>query len=76
MGFSIISAKEVKRLTECIYVRYHFDGEFILLLNMKEEPFTDMDSAQSYLRKNVKGLYWEISTYEQALINNGMRSNA
>ena len=43
---------------------------------MKEKPFTDMDRAQSYLRKSVKGLYWEISTYEQALMNNGMRNNA
>jgi hypothetical protein len=71
----IFTVKQVEELTECIYVRYDFEGDFILLLDLGNRPFYSMEIAYEYLSKHVKGCYWEISTYKQALIGNGMRSN-
>ena len=38
-------------------------------------PFETMNEAQDFLRTHIKGCYWEISTYEQAIMGNGMRDN-
>jgi hypothetical protein len=72
---TVISVKDVNKLTELIYVRYNFKDEFILLLDFESKPFETMNEAQDFLRTHIKGCYWEISTYEQAIMGNGMRDN-
>jgi len=74
-SFITYNAKDVNRLTELIYVRYNFEGEFTLLLDFESNPFETMNEAQDFLRTHIKGCYWEISTYEQAIMGNGMRDN-
>lgn len=72
---TVISVKDVNKLTELIYVRYNFEDEFILLLDFESKPFETMNEAQDFLRTHIKGCYWEISTYEQAIMGNGMLDN-
>ena len=72
---TVINVKDVNKLTELIYVRYNFKGEFQLLLDFESKPFECIDDAQSFLRNHTQGCYWEISTYKQAMIGNGILDN-
>ena len=73
---TVINVKDVNKLTELIYVRYNFKGEFQLLLDFESKPFECIDDAQSFLRNHTQGCCtWEISTYKQAMIGNGILDN-
>jgi|DEB0MinimDraft_4_1074332.scaffolds.fasta_scaffold70787_2 hypothetical protein len=70
-----LTAHQIEMLTKCIFVRFNFEGNFTILTGFSGETFLSLDDAQEHLRKHCNGVYWEISTFEQALLNNGMRDN-
>ena len=70
-----LTVNKVEMLTKCIFVRFNFEGDFILLSGFNGEAFLSLDDAQSHLRNHFNDLTWEISTFEQSLMNNGMRDN-
>lgn len=69
------SVHRVEMLTKVVYIRYNFEGEWYPLQGLKGNFFLTLDEAQDFLRTHIKGCYWEISTYEQAIMGNGMRDN-
>ena len=70
-----LTVHSVEALTRSIFVRFNFEGDFMLLIGFSGETFLNLDDAQAHLRKHCSGIMWEISTFEQALINNGMIDN-
>jgi len=70
-----LTAQELQKLTESIFVRFDFKGNFKLLRGFNGETFLTLNEAQEFCRKHFSNVTFEISTFEQALMNNGMRDN-
>jgi len=70
-----LTAQQLKTLTESIFVRFDFRGDFKVLRGFRGETFLTLNEAQEFCRTYFKNVRWEVSNYEQALMNNGMRDN-
>lgn len=70
-----LTAQQLKTLTESIFVRFDFKGDFKLLKDFHGNTFLTLSEAQAFCRKHFSNVTFEISTFEQALMNNGMRDN-
>jgi len=70
-----LTAQQLKTLTESIFIRFKFEGDFKILRGFHGETFLTLNEAQDFCRTHFKNVTWEISNYEQALMNNGMRDN-
>ena len=70
-----LTPKQLKALTLSIFVRYRMEGDFKVLRDFNNETFTSLEIAREHLRKHYSHLTWEISTFEQAVNNNGTIDN-
>jgi len=72
-----LTAHQLKTLTESIFVRFDWKGDFKVLRGFNGETFLTLNEAQEFCRTyfSPANVRWEISNYEQALMNNGMRDN-
>ena len=75
LGIMTNTAQGVQELTQAIFVRFDFDGEWTILRTLTGEVITDVIEGQAFLRKHVTDKIWEIANLEQALIGNGMIDN-
>ncbi len=70
-----LTPQELRALTLSIFVRYNMQGNFKVLRDFSNEPFTSLETAKEHLQKHYFYLTWEISTFEQAVNDNGMIDN-
>ena len=70
-----LTAQQLQTLTESIFVRFDLKGDFKLLRGFNGQTFLTLNEAQEFCRKHFSNVTFEISTFEQALMNNGMRDN-
>jgi len=68
--------KQIETLTDSIFFRLNFDGDFKLLTDCKGEPITDLLEAKKLVRGNM-GInnFVELAPYEQAILNNSVWDN-
>ena len=53
---TVINVKDVNKLTELIYVRYNFKGEFQLLLDFESKPFETIERcSEIFYEHTLKG---------------------
>ena len=70
-----LTAQQLENLTKSIFVRFDFRGDFKVLKGFHGNTFLTLKEAQEFCRKHFSNVTFELSTFEQALINNGMRDN-
>ncbi len=70
-----LTAQQLQTLTESIFVRFDFKEDFKVLRGLNGQTFLTLNEAQEFCRKHFGNVTFEISTFEQALMNNGMRDN-
>lgn len=70
-----ISIKTVEKLTNSIWVKFDF-GEFELLVDSNGNTFDCILDACEFLRgNNVDCHYWELASYNQAILGNSEIDN-
>jgi len=70
-----LTAQQLKTLTESIFVRFDFKGDFKVLRGLHGQTYLTLNEAQEFCRKHFSNVTFEISTFEQAIMNNAMRDN-
>jgi len=70
-----LTAQQVSRLTDAIFVRTGFDLDFKLLVNLQGENFFTMDEAIDFVRAHFQHCHVELSTLEQAMLGNAQWDN-
>jgi hypothetical protein len=69
-----LTAKQVLQLSNSIFFRLDFKGEWRLLTDNNGNTFEFISEAKAFVRENFCR-YVELSTLEQALIGNGQWDN-
>jgi len=71
-----LTPKELQELTEAIFIKFPLgNDEFELLLDLNGHPLHNLDDAKKVAKGRFGDTMWQISTFEQALINNGQIDN-
>ena len=71
-----LTAKQVSMLSNSIFFRLNFEGEWKVLTDFNGDTFETMIEAKTFVRENLgKNNYVELSSLEQALMNNGQWDN-
>ena len=71
-----LTAKQVSMLSNSIFFRLNFEGEWKVLTDFNGDTFETMIEAKTFVRENLgKNNYVELSSFEQALMNNGQWDN-
>jgi len=71
-----LTAKQVSMLSNSIFFRLNFEGEWKVLTDFNGDTFVTMIEAKTFVRENLgKNNYVELSSFEQALMNNGQWDN-
>lgn len=71
-----LTAKQVSMLSNSIFFRLNFEGEWKVLIDFNGNTFETMIEAKTFVRENLgKNNYVELSSLEQALMNNGQWDN-
>lgn len=71
-----LTAKQVSMLSNSIFFRLNFEGEWKVLTDFNGDTFETMIEAKTFVRENLgKNNYVELSLLEQALMNNSQWDN-
>jgi len=71
-----LTAKQVSMLSNSIFFRLNFEGKWKVLIDFNGNTFETMIEAKTFVRENLgKNNYVELSSLEQALMNNGQWDN-
>lgn len=71
-----LTAKQVSMLSNSIFFRLNFEGEWKVLTDFNGDTFETMIEAKTFVRENLsKNNYVELSSLEQALMNNSQWDN-
>lgn len=71
-----LTAKQVSMLSNSIFFRLNFEGEWKVLTDFNGNTFETMIEAKTFVREDLgKNNYVELSSFEQALMNNGQWDN-
>ncbi len=72
-----LTATQLSNLTESIFIRLNFEGEFTILTNFDGSNFTDLDEAIDFVRASTLGQanHVELSNFSQAMLGNGEWDN-
>ena len=70
-----LTAKQVSNLSNSIFFRLNFEGDWHLLTNFDGNTFEFISEAKTFVREHLEGEIVELSTLEQALLNNGQWDN-
>lgn len=71
-----LTAKQVLMLSNSIFFRLNFEGEWKVLTDFNGDTFETMIEAKTFVRENLgKNNYVELSSLEQALMNNSQWDN-
>ena len=71
-----LTAKQVSMLSNSIFFRLNFEGEWKVLIDFNGNTFETMIEAKTFVIENLgKNNYVELSSLEQALMNNGQWDN-
>ena len=71
-----LTAKQVSMLSNSIFFRLNFEGEWKVLTDFNGDTFETIIEAKTFVRENLgKNNYVELSSFEQALMNNGQWDN-
>ncbi len=71
-----LTAKQVSMLSNSIFFRLNFEGDWKVLTDFNGNTFKTMIEAKTFVRENLsKNHYVELSSFEQALMNNGQWDN-
>jgi len=71
-----LTAKQVSMLSNSIFFRLDFEGEWKILTDFDGNTFEFISDAKTFVRENLgKNNYVELSSLEQALMNNGQWDN-
>jgi hypothetical protein len=66
---------ELSKLKSLVFVRFDFQGDWVALRDAKGESITCLIEAKTFLRSNTPDRYWQISQFDQAMMDNGQISN-
>jgi hypothetical protein len=71
-----LTAKQVSMLSNSIFFKLDFKGEWKVLTDFDGNTFETMIEAKAFVRENLgKKHYVELSSFEQALMDNGQWDN-
>ena len=71
-----LTAKQVSMLSNSIFFKLDFEGEWKVLTDFDGNTFETMIEAKTFVRENLgKKHYVELSSFEQALMDNGQWDN-
>lgn len=71
-----LTAKQVSMLSKSIFFRLDFEGEWKILTDFDGNTFEFISDAKTFVRENLsKNNFVELSSLEQALMNNGQWDN-
>jgi len=71
-----LTAKQVLMLSNSIFFKLDFKGEWKVLTDFDGNTFATISSAKTFVRENLgKKHYVELSSFEQALMDNGQWDN-
>lgn len=66
---------ELSKLKSLVFVQFNFKGGWVVLKNIEGESITCLGEAKSFLRSNPPDRYWEISQFDQAMMDNAQIDN-
>jgi len=69
-----LTAKQVSTLSNSIFFRLDFEGEWKILCDFDGNTFEFISEAKKFVREHIVGIV-ELSTLSQALMNNGQWDN-
>jgi len=71
-----LTAKQVSMLSNSIFFRLDFEGEWKILTDFDGNTFEFISDAKTFVRDNLsENNFVELSSLEQALMNNGQWDN-
>ena len=71
-----LTAKQVSMLSNSIFFKLDFEGEWKVLTDFDGNTFEFISEAKTFVRENLgKNHYVELSSFEQALRDNGQLDN-
>jgi len=71
-----LTAKQVSMLSNSIFFKLDFEGEWKVLTDFDGNTFGTIIEAKTFVRENLgKKHYVELSSFDQALIDNGQWDN-
>ena len=71
-----LTAKQVSMLSNSIFFKLDFDGEWKVLTDFDGNTFEFISEAKTFVRENLgKKHYVELSSFDQALRDNGQWDN-
>ena len=71
-----LTAKQVSMLSNSIFFKLDFEGEWKVLTDFDGNTFETMIEAKTFVRENLgKKHHVELSSFEQALMDNGQWDN-
>ena len=67
---------ELSKLKSLVFVQFNFQGDWVVLRDAEGESITCLLEARSFLRSNPPlSTYWQISQFDQAMMDNGSIDN-
>ncbi len=70
-----LTAKQILQLSNSIFFRLDFKGEWNVLTDFDGNTFDFISEAKAFVRKHLSDRYVELSTFNQALMGNGQWDN-
>ena len=71
-----LTAKQVSMLSNSIFFKLDFKGKWKVLTDFNGNTFETMIEAKTFVRENLSNNHFvELSSLEQALMNNGQWDN-
>ena len=71
-----LTAKQVSMLSNSIFFKLDFEGDWKVLTDFNGDTFETMIEAKAFVRENLGNIHYvELSSFEQALMDNGRWDN-
>ena len=66
---------ELSKLKSLVFVQFNFKGDWVVLKNIEGESITCLLEARTFLRSNPPNGFWQLSHFDQAMMDNGQIDN-
>ena len=66
---------ELSKLKSLVFVQFNFQGDWVALRDAEGESITCLIEARTFLRSNPPNSFWQISQFDQAMMDNGQIDN-
>ena len=70
-----LTAKQVLQLSNSIFFRLNFEGDWNVLTDFNGNTFEFISEAKKFVREHLSDRHVELATFKQALIGNGEWDN-